>query len=689
VEAGAVSLEITEPLVVMGKEAGRGEEISCGNWGIVLAKVSPVFPRTLAKIRPLAPLGVNTWRKIERGAVLFRNQSYTFPSGIPYWLEGMPYLETNYGAVQLTVEESGWLYIAVSGNPTHQAKTQLESAGFVEKEAFSSNGFGTGDPVYLMGREVSAGETVSYFRYGVPIGAGVLGPVDAVLNTNLAEIFPARGGASSTVPGGTSGTIVPDGKMFNNREYFFPSVLPEWITGVEYVQVRSSGLYFHVVKGGWFYIAAPVGSAANNTKVQLEGQGFTEIARFGPREFELEEAVSIMGKEVQAGECYFYSQWGIPIAKLSPDPGLPERDVNNKALEPPEILKYPTNAEYQDGNRLWQGCPSITRASNGRLWAAWNSGGITESEWNWQVLYTSNDDGATWTGPAVVIDPPYPVRVSDGRLWTDPTGRMWLFWDQSYFHHDARYGVWAMHTDNPESPNPTWSTPRRFAHGTATNKPIVLKDHTWLLTVWLFDPLTGGDIYNLGEKMHPHVYASTDNGETWSYRGAASNPFYGGFWTESMVVEQNDGRLRMLIRSESVGIEESYSSDKGYTWSGKAYTGYSPVSSRFFIGRNPATGNQILICNKPPSGTARSHMTVFLSEDDGVTWPYSMVIDERSGVSYPNAIFDATGNINVSYDRNRYSSMEMLMAKITEADIKAGAVSGGSFLQRIINNNQP
>jgi hypothetical protein len=699
VESGELSLEITEPLVVMGKEAGRGDEISCGNWGIVLARVSPFFHRTLAKIRPVSPLNVNTWRKVVPGGELFRNQGYTFPNGIPWWLEGMPYLETNYGAVAIEVEEGGWLYIMASGNPSHHAKSQLEAAGFIEEAAFSKNGIGTGDPMYLMGKEVSAGESVSYNMYGIPIAAGVLGPANVALNTNLAEIILA---APKNV---SAGKIVPDGKMFSDRDYLFPSALPEWITGVDYVQGALFNHVYHATKPGWLYIAAPADSATNNNaKVQLEGQGFTEITRFGPREFELAEAIAIMGREVQAGE-YFYSHWGIPIAQLCPDSGAPVLDINNKALDPPDILRYPSKAEYQDGNRLWQGIPSIGRAPNGRLWEAWYSGGVTEDPWNWIVLYTSGDNGETWTGPAVVVDPPeYPVRAGDPGFWTDPNGRLWLFWFQSYFRYDARYGIWAMYTDNPGYANPTWSQPRRISHaGLALNKAIVLSDGTWMLPDPVFtngglglfeDYVPPGmdiqniDIHNLGDEVAPNVYVSTDEGATWTYRGGARNP--PGMFTESMVVEQKDGKLRMLMRAEGWGIAESYSGDKGYTWSQKVNSGLTTVSARFHFARHPVTDNLILICNKPPSGNVRSHMTVFLSEDDGKTWPYSIVIDERVGVSYPDAVFDGAGNIYISYDRNRYSSMEILLAKITEADIKAGSVvNGGSFLQRIINNNQP
>ena len=37
------------------------------------------------------------------------------------------------------------------------------------------------------------------------------------------------------------------------------------------------------------------------------------------------------------------------------------------------------------------------------------------------------------------------------------------------------------------------------------------------------------------------------------------------------------------------------------------------------------------------SWKGRSHLTALLSEDDGQTWPYYLLLDERNEVSYPDA----------------------------------------------------
>ena len=61
-------------------------------------------------------------------------------------------------------------------------------------------------------------------------------------------------------------------------------------------------------------------------------------------------------------------------------------------------------------------------------------------------------------------------------------------------------------------------------------------------------------------------------------------------------------------------------------------------------------------------------MTVYLSEDDGMTWKYKKLIDERMDVSYPDVDF-YNGKIYLTYDRERIRAKEILLATFTEEDI--------------------
>jgi hypothetical protein len=75
-----------------------------------------------------------------------------------------------------------------------------------------------------------------------------------------------------------------------------------------------------------------------------------------------------------------------------------------------------------------------------------------------------------------------------------------------------------------------------------------------------------------------------------------------------------------------------------------------------------------------------------LSEDDGMTWKYKMTIDERSRVSYPDGVQAEDGTVYIIYDRERYDAKEILMAVITEEDIRQGrCVTEKARLKMIVN----
>ena len=161
---------------------------------------------------------------------------------------------------------------------------------------------------------------------------------------------------------------------------------------------------------------------------------------------------------------------------------MPDRDL---ALQPPAVITSP-GAHYADSQRRFQGIPGIERAANGRLWALWYSGGEDEGPDNYVIAVTSGDDGASWSGPRIAIDPRGPVRAYDPCLWHDPTGRLWLCWAQSYTLWDGRAGVWAITTENANDETPTWTKPRRIANGIMMNKPTALSTGEWAFptAVW-------------------------------------------------------------------------------------------------------------------------------------------------------------------------------------------------------------
>jgi len=357
-----------------------------------------------------------------------------------------------------------------------------------------------------------------------------------------------------------------------------------------------------------------------------------------------------------------------------------KRLIVDLALIPPKMNTSPLPEYGYD--RLDYGMTiGIERTPGGRLWACWVAGG--DSAEAFFVLATSDDDGETWSKPRLVIDPhkknlPQKRRVLVGNLWTDPTGKLWLFFDQSMEMFDGRAGVWASQCKNPDAKNPLWSRARRIWHGSTLNKPTVLSTGEWMLPISLLEHgaphYKGGGFQELYPLRGANVFVSEDKGASWQRRGAVRFPHPN--WHEHMIVERRDGSLWMLARTGN-GIMESTSTDGGKNWSKPTASKINHPVARFHI-RRLASGRLLLIKHGDTidSHQHRSKLTAWLSENDGESWSGGLMLDKRNGISYPDGFQAPDGTIYISYDRNRATDGEILLARFTEEDIVARMLVG-------------
>ena len=365
------------------------------------------------------------------------------------------------------------------------------------------------------------------------------------------------------------------------------------------------------------------------------------------------------------------------------------RRIADLALIPPVMNTDPL-PQY-DYDKLDYGMTiGIERTPKGRLWACWVAGG--DSPKAFFVLATSDDDGETWSKPRLVVDSHSPRLPRDrsilvGNLWTDPLGRLWLIFDQSMEMFDGRGGVWASICENPDAEEPAWSPPRRIWHGVTLNKPTVLSTGEWMLPISLDQRLGThpsergmfGPFQGLFPELDPlrgaNVFVSTDKGATWQRRGGVAFP--NPDWHEHMIVERRDTSLWMLARTAK-GIMQSTSADGGRTWSEPTEPpGIRQPNARFHV-RRLASGRLLLVKHgdRIDAHEGRVQLSAWLSDDDGATWQGGLVLDERAGISYPDGLQAPDGTISISYDRNRATDGEILLARFTEADVLAKRLVG-------------
>jgi predicted neuraminidase len=321
------------------------------------------------------------------------------------------------------------------------------------------------------------------------------------------------------------------------------------------------------------------------------------------------------------------------------------------------------------GDRLWQGIPTIELSHNGRLWAAFFSGGPREPDpENLILLTTSPDDGVTWSPPETLVQPPGPTRAYDPCLWHDPQGRLWLFYNLANLEERAFTLLARVAPDSSTLPL-CWSQPRLIPvdapFAFRLNKPTVLHNGDWLLPV-THAPVAPEGWFARNEQQQG-VALSSDLGVNWSFHGAVAAPPWA---LENMLVERRDGAVWMLIRTGAGVVWQSTSHDGGRTWDAPTPTNIVNPGARFFV-RRLASGRLLLI-NTPHPSQRQSLWACLSQPDDETRFAGGLLLDPRDRVSYPDAVQAPDGRVYAVHDCDRYGSGEIVLSVFDEREIEAG-----------------
>ena len=162
-----------------------------------------------------------------------------------------------------------------------------------------------------------------------------------------------------------------------------------------------------------------------------------------------------------------------------------------------------------------------------------------------------------------------------------------------------------------------------------------------------------------GDVRHSHVIYSDDGGATWAIGGVADDKT-----NESAVAETRDGGLLFNMRSYHGKNRRAVqrSNDGGMTWGPLSLdeTLIEPVceASMVSAARPGARVNgKVLFAN--PAAKDRSHMTVRLSNDDGLTWSASKLI--HAGPSaYSSLAVLRDGTVGLLYERGEKRAYERI-----------------------------
>ena len=351
------------------------------------------------------------------------------------------------------------------------------------------------------------------------------------------------------------------------------------------------------------------------------------------------------------------------------------------------ITKKEELTRFYSSHRMWQGVPGIERTRAGRTFITFYSGGVSEQEGNFAVVLKS--DGDTDFGePVAAAFKAGIFRCFDSTLWIDPLGRLWFIWSVAPGEE-----VFAAICKDPDADTLVWEREFYIGRGVMLNKPTVLSSGEWLfpIALWNFNirPWQRLKYIKVGEVARSNVYKSVDCGKTFTLLGGSE--LVGRNFDEHSIVELSDGTLMMTVRCD-FGTGKCYSYDRGKSWTRGENAGFGAAVTRIHI-RKLRSGRLLRISHE---GAGRTNLTAYLSEDDGKSYPYKLLLDDRKSVSYPDATESEDGYIYIVYDRERGNNMgsleksyacarEILTAKISEEDIISGELCSGGFLRNVVS----
>jgi predicted neuraminidase len=331
--------------------------------------------------------------------------------------------------------------------------------------------------------------------------------------------------------------------------------------------------------------------------------------------------------------------------------------------------------------------------SDGSLACVW-FGGTQEGVADISVWFSRQRDGR-WSDPVKLSDDPERSEQNP-LLFPAPDGSLWLLHTaQRSGHQDTAIVRWRRSTDG----GVTWREPQQLFAGSGIfvrQAPVVTATH-WLVPIFRCRTTPGvrwsGDIDNSS------VMVSTDQGRSWTEHpvpdstgcvhmnivAATQNPgfvaFYRSRWADHVyrstsldgvswtapvptvlpnnnssiqAIRLQSGRLAMVFNdiSAAQATERRVSLYDEIEGEDEAAPGYAA----------PGTGARTAFW-----GTPRAPMTLALSDDDGLTWPYRVNLEVGDGycmtnnsaeqrnreLSYPSIAQTADGALHVAYTHHR------------------------------------
>ena len=274
----------------------------------------------------------------------------------------------------------------------------------------------------------------------------------------------------------------------------------------------------------------------------------------------------------------------------------------------------------------------------------------------------SADDGKTWSEKDTLILPNEGKQnIMSVSLIRLPDGRIALF----YLRKDSDESCLPlMRTSDDEGAS--WSDPAVCVHENGyyvmnNDRTVILRDGRIILPLALHTR-PGLKGWHNGLIM---CYYSDDQGITWQKGKEAENP-ENVTSQEPGVVELSDGKLMLFCRTNAGSQYISFSDDRGESWSPLAPGNIPSPLSPATIESIPSTGDLLLVWNNnPPSNPGegkRTPLNIAISKNDGKSWGKIKELENDPNGWYCYTAMDFTDDhVLLAYcagDRRKYNGLE-------------------------------
>jgi sialidase-1 len=330
-------------------------------------------------------------------------------------------------------------------------------------------------------------------------------------------------------------------------------------------------------------------------------------------------------------------------------------------------------AQFREQNIIVTNSGRVVVICQGRNKSRWSDRSGQDLVCKW-----SDDMGRTWSDSVLVVTHGEKSVCPNAAVYDSKTNRIHVLynlfmWDYTRVPSEVRGEMGDLHCRQfvvtSDDEGKTWSSPREISEMVETKGAVMVVGSGEGIQLKQGPNMgrlvvAGGDFYK-GKKIL--CYYSDDHGETW--RRSNVVPWEGkpAWASETKVAELPGGRLVLNSRTFITnGTKQrlrtcAYSDDGGINWSTLKNAGDLKTVScngALLAVEHPGGKNgSILLCSVPV-GPGRTHGTVYVSFDEGKSWPWKRVVVTEE-FAYSSLIQLPDGTLGLCYEANGMKNIKL------------------------------